>query len=348
MRLVKIRKKEIGTNRPCFISFEVGATWTNFNEAKKMIKSAAKSGADAIKFQTFLEDDSDRMMRKKDLTIEFKTFSGKKKENIYNSLKRRELSKNQWKELIDYSHNLGLCFISTAVFPETIDFLKKSGADALKIAKGDVNNVLLIEYASKTKLPIILDGREKFSDVEIGINICKKNKNNKIIIMHCPSGYPTENAGVHLRAITEIKKRYDLPVGFSDHSPNDIMNYAAIALGSNMIEKTITTNKKTEKVEHFMSLELDELKSFVEKIRAVEDALGDPNILNVSRVSHDARRCLVLKKDLKKGQKLTRNDLDYQRPGNVGISVSEGFSILGKKSKYDISKETLLKKNMFI
>ncbi|MDE1819187.1 MAG: N-acetylneuraminate synthase family protein, partial [Thaumarchaeota archaeon] len=191
-----------------------------------------------------------------------------------------ELPKEAWQELVRYSKENNLVFITTPEFPDSIEFLVDIGVDVLKISKGDINNVLLIEEAAKSKLPIILDGREKFDDVEKAIKICESNGNNQIIIMHCPSGYPAENAGIHLRAINTIQQKCQYPVGFADHSPGGIMNYAAVALGASMLEKTITTNTKIEHVEHFMSLELSELKKFIENIRAVEQAMGNPDILS--------------------------------------------------------------------
>ncbi len=343
---VKIGNKFVSEDDPCFISLEAGGTWTSFENAKEMIEAAASAGADGVKFQTFLPGDSERMIANKDIQVEFSTMNGKKKESVLDALKRRELSPDKWNELIKHAQKLGLSFITTAVFPETVDFLKKVGVDAIKIAKGDINNVILIDYVSKLGLPVILDGREKFEDVEHGIQICKKNKNEQIIIMHCPSGYPAENAGVHLNAINTIKNKYDYPVGFADHSPNDIMNYAALSFGVKMLEKTITSDKKTERVEHLMSLELNELKSFVNNVRAVEQAMGDENILFKSRVSEDTRRSLVAKFDIKKGQIINTSDLDYQRPGNMGISVSEGFNVIGKTAILDIPKGTFLQKNM--
>jgi len=343
---VKIGNKFVSKDDPCFISLEAGGTWTTFENAKEMIEAAASAGADGIKFQTFLPGDSERMIASKDIQVEFTTISGKKKESVLDALIRRELPPDKWNELIKYAQKLGLSFITTAVFPETVDFLKKVGVDAIKIAKGDINNVILIDYVSKIGLPVILDGREKFEDVERGIQICKKNNNEQIIIMHCPSGYPAENAGVHLSAINTIKNKVDYPVGFADHSPNDIMNYAALSLGVNMLEKTITSDKKTERVEHLMSLELNELKSFVENVRAVEQAMGDENILFKSRVSEDTRRSLIAKLDIKEGQKINSSDLDFQRPGNMGISVSEGFNVISKTAILDIPKGTFLQKKM--
>jgi len=346
MTLVKMGDKPIGRGYPCIISFEPGATYTNFEEATQMISAASSAGADAIKFQTLITGDADRLMGFKDIKIDFTTTTGKKQELVYDALKRRELPKNSWKKLVEFSKKLNVLFITTPEFLESIDFLVEIGVDALKISKGDINNVLLIEKAAKTGLPIILDGREKFEDVDKAIKICESNGNNQIVIMHCPSGYPAENSGIHLSAITAIQEKYDYPVGFADHSPGDMMNYAAVALGASMLEKTITTDKTIEHVEHFMSLELNQLKSFIQNIRSVEKAIGNPSILEVSRVEENARRSFVAKNYIKKGEKISRENLDFKRPGHAGISVAEGYTILGKKASKDILKDIFLQWDM--
>jgi len=343
---VQIGNKTIGDNEPCLISFEPGATFSNIEHAKKMIEASALAGADAIKFQTFLPGEADRIMGKKDIEVNFTTLSGKKKELVYDALKRRELNKDEWKELVQYAKKKKILFITAPYFTETINFLNEIQVDAIKVSKGDINNVLLIDQISKTDLPIILDGREKFEDVDKAIKICKENKNEKIIIFHCPSGYPSENAGIHLSAIKAIKEKYPYPVGFADHSPGDMMNYAAVALGANMLEKTITYDKTIEKVEHFMSLELNELEKFVKNIRAVEVAMGDAKILMTSRVEENARRSFIAKKDILKGETITPEHLDFRRPGNLGISCADGFIVIGKKALQTIKEGTFLNWDM--
>lgn len=343
---IKIGSKMIGGGEPCLISLEPSATYSSLNEAKEMVKAVALAGADAVKFQTYTPGDADRIMAKKDIKIDFTTTTGKKQESVYEALKRRELPKDSWKELVKYTKELNLVFITAPVFSETVDFIVDIKVDAIKVSKGDINNVLFIEQIANTKLPVILDGREKFDDVDKAVKICEKNGNRQIVIMHCPSGYPAENSGVHLKSISAIQEKYEYPVGFADHSPGDIMNYAAIGLGVSMLEKTITINKATEHVEHFMSLELHEIKNFVKNIRVIESAMGDPNILLKSRVEESARRSLVAKKDIKKGEKITREVIDFRRPGDAGISVAHGFTVLDKKAIMDIPEGTFLQWSM--
>lgn len=346
MRKVKIGNKIIGKGEPCFISLEPGATHTGLESAKQLLKAVADSGADAVKFQTFLTGEADRMMGRKDILIDFTTPRGKTKETIYGALKRREMSKEEWKELVNYAKELGILFITAPYFLETVDFIVETKVDAIKVSKGDINNVMMIDYISKTGLPVILDGREKFGDVDKAVEICEKNRNSQIIIMHCPSGYPVEHSGVHLNAIKIMKDIYDYPIGFADHSRGGLMNYAAVALGVNMLEKTITLSKATEQVEHFMSLEPQEFKEFVDNIRAIEEAMGDSRVIFKSRVGEDARRSFVAKREIKKGEEITTDLLDFKRPGAAGISCSEYEKVIGKKTKINIAKDEFLQWDM--
>lgn len=346
MKTVKIGTKTVGIGHPCFISLEPSATYSTFDEAKIMIKNAALAGADGIKFQTLFPGDSDRILGYRTLKVDFSTPTGKKQELMSDAIKRRELGKSEWKELTDFAKSNGVCFISSPYFLDTVDFLVQTNVDAIKVSKGDINNTLLIEKIARTGLPVILDGREKFEDVERAVKICENNNNQQIIIMHCPSGYPAENAGVHLNAIKTIQNRYEYPVGFADHSLGDVMNYAAVALGVNMIEKTIALDKTREYSEFYMSLEPSELKPFVTNIRAVEQAMGNANILESSRVSEDLRRCFVAAIDIKSGETITTSNIDFKRPGNAGISCAEWYNILGKKALKDIPSGTFLQWNM--
>jgi len=339
MKPIRIGTEFVGGNNPCFISFEPGATYSNFDEAKKMLSAVIESGANAVKFQTFFTGEAERIMGKKDIKVKFSDAEGEKEELVLEALRRRELSKNEWKKLIEFSKSRGLNFITAPYFLETVDFLHENKIDAIKVSKGDVNNTLLIDKIAKTKIPIIIDAREKLEDIKKAIKICLENDNDQIVIMHCPSGYPSTDAGVHLKAISFLQEKFDYPIAFSDHSPGDMMNYAAIALGASMIEKTITTDKTISNIEHYMSLELLELKEFMKNIRKLENAIGDPKILYMSRVEENARRSLVSKSEIKQGETISIEKIDFKRPGNMGISCSEGFKILGKKAIRNIAKD---------
>ena len=343
---VQIGKHVVGDEHGCFVSLEPSATYRNFDEAKSMIDAVSNSGAHAIKFQTFLPGDVERIIEDREIKVKFGTTKGEKQESVFDALKRRELEKKEWEDLVNYSKEKNLGFITAPYFIETVDFVSKIRVDALKISKGDINNVLLIDEVAKTKLPVILDARERLDEIDQAIKICQKNNNNQIIILHCPSGYPAKNSGINLRAIEFIKNKYGFPVGFADHSEGQLMNFAAIGFGATMIEKTITFDKHVEQVEHLMSLEIKELNDFVNNVRKIDEAKGTPEILQVSRVEENARRSFIAKKDIRKGENISLDCIDFKRPGNAGISCAEGFKILNYKAKNDIKKNTFIKWDM--
>jgi sialic acid synthase SpsE len=346
MEKVKIAGRQIGDGEPCYISLEPGATHTGIDSAKELLKAVAECGADAVKFQTFLTGDADRMMGRKDIYVDFMTPGGKISETVYDALKRRELSREEWKELVDYSKRVGIAFITAPYFLETVDFIAEIGVDAIKVSKGDINNFMMVDYLSRKGLPVILDGRERFEDVDKDVEICESNGNRQIIIMHCPSGYPVEHSGVHLKAIGAMRNIYQYPIGFADHSVGGLMDYAAVAIGANMLEKTVTLNRATEHVEHFMSLEPGEFKEFVDNIRAIEQAKGDPRIIFKSRVGENNRRSFVAKRDIRQGEEIIPELLDFKRPGSAGISCSEFEKVIHKKAKKNISREEFLQWDM--
>ncbi len=340
MRTVQIGQKRVGEGEPCFIIFECGATFDTLDTAKQLVDSVVEARADAIKFQLL---DVDRLMGRRDLTINYTTAHGTRVGNLYDILKKRELTRDQWRELINYCKSKNVLFLATACFPEEVDFLVEVGAAAIKINAGDVNHYYLIDYASKKNVPIILDGRAKYDELEQGVQICEKNGNKNIIIMHCPSGYPARNDGVNLATLAALKKIYQYPIGFSDHSREKLMNFAAIAYGADMVEKTLTLDKTTDFIEHLMSLEPREAKEFVGEIRAIEEAKGLSRIMFSKHVNEAGRRSIVAKREIRRGETITIDDIDFKRPGDAGISTADYQKVCTSKAKQDIVKDSFLK-----
>ena len=334
MAIAKIGDRTIGDGQPTLVSFEPGATHQGYESARRLCRAVADAGADAVKFQTVLADDL--LAASEDATVEYQTVDGKSSESVYRALKRRELTFAEWRDLKAYCDELGLLFISTPSGKETVDLLVEIGADAIKVSKSDISHRLLVDYIARQGLPVVLDGRERFEDVETAARICEAHGINDIVLMHCPSGYPVNLAGVHLRAIPHIRAMYDRPVGYSDHSVGSTMNFAAIALGADYVEKTITEDRGTNAVEHFMSLDLCELKPFVEQIRALDESLGDPRVIFSSRVNPAMRRGIFASRDLDMGQSIGLEGLEFRRP-EAGIPAGDYERILGKRVLQGIS-----------
>jgi len=338
MNNARIGDRIVGDGHPCFISLEPGATHTGLESAKALAKVAAESGADAVKFQTI---DTDEIMSSEQIMIEYSTVGGKKTESVYEALKRRELSFDEWRQLKSYCDDLGILFISTPSGPGTVDLLAEMNVAAIKVAKSDVNNRYLIKLIARKGLPVIMDAREKFEDVEIGISICEEAGIEDIVIMHCPSGYPVEYAGIHLKAIPHIKNIFGYPVAYSDHSMGDRMNYAALGLGVNFIEKTITLDKTVDAVEHYMSLEPQEVSQFIENIRNVEQAFGDPRVIFNSRVNALHRRSIMTAKEIRKGEIFSVDSLSFKRPG-THLSVEHYGEVVGSRAMRDLKAGVFL------
>jgi sialic acid synthase SpsE len=339
MKTACLNGRSVGDGHPCFVSFELGATHLGLESAKRLCKAAADAGADAVKLQTVRAEEL--MSRDHDTLIQYQNASGTTSESVYGALRRRELSDDQWRALKSYCDDLGLLFISTPSGCHTIDLLAEMNVAAIKVAKADINHRILIEYIARKGLPVILDARERFEDVEVACEICEAQGIKDIIIMHCPSGYPSKHAGVHLRTIPQIKSIFGYPVAYSDHSVGSAMNFAAIAMGANFIEKTITEDRATDAVEHYMSLEISELAQFVQEIRSVEMAMGDPRIIFSSRVNAESRRSIVAAKEIRAGEQISLELLEFKRPGTK-ISVEKINEIVGQTAARDIAPGTYL------
>jgi sialic acid synthase SpsE len=339
---LKIGSRLVGDKQPCFITLEAGPTHDGLATAKKLVKAAADAGADAVKFQIL---DADRLVADKKQLFSYEILADRrtgarkeKSEPLYDILKRRSLSRDEWKEVKAYSDSLGLAFFATVSFEPEVDLLAELGCDSIKIASADVNHFPLLDYAARTGISLQLDtGNSTLGEIEAAVDRIVRAGNERIIIHHCPSGYPARRDGINLRVIETLKAMFPYPAAFSDHTPGWDMDIAALCLGANMLEKTITLDRTTPSVEHIMSLEGTEIAGFVRAIRDVEAAFGSPR-----RVMQEAeikkrdlvRRSIFLKRAVRAGETLRAEDLDYRRPG-TGIAPTEVGRVLGRKLAAD-------------
>lgn len=325
--MVKFGKRKVGDGEPCFITYEAGPTHSGLESAKRLVRMAADAGADAVKFQIF---DPDRLMADKKMLFSYEVLVDKNTgamemvdEPLYDILCRRCMTQDEWRVLKKYSDSLGLAFFSTVAFEDDIALLKELGCDSIKIASGDVNHFPLLRQAARTGMCIQLDtGSSTLGEVEAAVDVIRAEGNENIIIHQCPSGYPARLNSINLNIITTLKKLFPYPVAFSDHTPGWEMDVAAVALGANLLEKTITEDRTTRSVEHIFSLEPNEMKRFIEVIREVETALGTSRrILHSAELTKrlKARRSLYVPAGAKRGQRLGDVAVEFRRPG-TGIA----------------------------
>ena len=336
--VIQINGIPVSEGSPCFITFEAGPTHQGLASAKRLAKHAKEAGGHAIKFQVF---DPMRLVADPLLPFTYQVLldvkSGAMKtvtEPLRDILVRRYLKLDEWRELKSYCDKIGLAFFATACFHEDVDFLVQIGCQSIKIASADVNHIPFIRYAARTGLCIQLDtGMASLGEIELAVDAIRAEGNESIVIHHCPSGYPAHLESINLRVIPTIKNLFGCPVAFSDHSAGWDMDIAALAVGANMLEKTITEDRTTRSVEHVMSLEPQDMRRFVEVIREIETALGNSRRVfsDAERVKRNAiRRSLHVAADLAPGHVLNETDLDYRRPG-TGITPDRLDEVLSKR-----------------
>jgi len=320
---VTINGKNIGNGYPSFIVLEAGPTHDSLGSAKRLVQAANMAGADAIKFQIL---DPDRLVADRQQLFSYEILSDRESgasetvtEPLYNILKRRCLTKDEWRELKAYCDSLDLVFFSTATFEDEVDFLVELGCDTVKVCSGDIDHLPFIEYCARTGMCVQIDtGNATIGEVERATDTILACGNDRIIIHHCPSGYPARLESINLNIITTLKKMFSFPIAFSDHTPGWDMDVAATALGANMVEKTITMDRTTPSVEHMFSLEPFEMQQFVKTVRDVEIALGGyRKIIQPEErdKNYAIRRSLVTCRAVVAGEKVCRDTVEFARPG---------------------------------
>jgi N,N'-diacetyllegionaminate synthase len=346
---VAIGKRAVGGGAPCFITFEAGPTHSGLASARRLVAMAAKAGCDAVKFQIV---DADRLVadRKQLFSYEVLTdrSTGKREsvqEPLYDILKRRQLTHEEWRQVKAEADRHGLAFFATISFLEDIEMLLDVGAHSVKIASSDINHFPLIRAAARTGMNVQLDtGNSTLGEVEAAVDAILAEGNESIIIHQCPSGYPARLPSIQLRMIQTLKQMFPFPIAFSDHTPGWEMDVAAVALGASLIEKTITEDRCTRSVEHIFSLEGSEPESFIRTIRDVETALGEPRrqfSAEERKKRLATRRSVFLARDIRAGERIRAEDIDYRRPG-FGIPPSETDRVIGLAAVRELRAGTML------
>lgn len=333
----KIGCRSLGNGHPCFVVYEAGPTHDGLETAKALVKFAAEAGADAIKFQIL---DPDRLVADRSQLFSYEVLVDRatgelaqRSEPLYDILKRRALSKEEWGELKAFADSLSLAFFATVGYEDEVDLVMELGCDSIKIASGDVNHFPLIEYVARTGISLQLDtGNSTIGEIEKAVDVISRAGNERIIIHHCPSGYPARRDGINLRVIQTLKAMFPYPIAFSDHSPGWDMDIAAICLGADMVEKTITLDRTTPSVEHVMSLEGEDIARFVHVVRDLEAAFGSSRRImddNERRKRDMVRRSIFVNRDMCAGEAISVGDVDFRRPG-TGIPPSELRRVISK------------------
>ena len=313
--------------------------------AKKLVDAAVDAGVDIIKFQTFK---SEKLVSKTAKQAEYQQRNiGKATESQLTMLKRLELSPENHYELIQYCKERNIRFWSTAFDMDSIEFLHSLNMGMWKIPSGEITNYPYIKKIASFQEKVILStGMCELADIEAALDVLIKNgvKKEDITILHCNTEYPTPYQDVNLKAMLEIKNKFDVNIGYSDHTNGIEVPIAAVALGATVIEKHFTLDKNMEGPDHKASLEPDELKAMVSAIRNIEQAMGTGHktISESERKNIEiARKSIVAACPIKKGEILTEENLTVKRPGN-GINPMRWNEVIGTVAIKNYKEEEII------
>lgn len=309
--------------------------------ARKLVDVAKDSGADIVKFQTAKLDS---LVSKHAQMAEYQKNNTGKTETQKEMLRRLLLPFEDFIKLAEYCEASGITFLSTPFDLESIEFLNDL-VTVWKIPSGEITNYPYLVKIAQTHKPIILStGMCELFEIDEALDVLKQNGAEKIVLLHCSTQYPTEFEDVNLKAMQTLRERYHLAVGYSDHSRGIEVPIAATAMGAAVIEKHFTLDNNMEGPDHKTSLEPAELKAMVKAIRNIENAMGtgikkptDSEILN----RDIARKSIVAKKYIKKGEVLSSDNLTTKRPGN-GISPMLWNHVAGTEAIRDFCEDELI------
>lgn len=315
----------------------------DLNIAKRLIKEAAKAGADFVKFQSFKAN----LLASKSAKLAYYQSKNIKEDNQLSMLKKLELDKKAHLELIKECQRCNISFLSTAFDSENLELLNELKLELFKISSTDLTNLPYLKEVARLDKKILLStGMANLAEVEFAIDILCKNgtKRKNITLLHCTSEYPAPVAEVNLRAMLTLKEAFKLKVGYSDHTKGIHISLAAAALGAVVIEKHFTLDKNMQGPDHKASLEPDELKALCDGVKDINLALGN-GIKKASKSERKnlkvARKSLVALKDIKKGEFFSKENLGTKRPGN-GISACKYDEYLGKMALKNYKKDELI------
>ncbi len=342
---IKINGTSVGEKHPPYIVAEMSANHNgNIKNAFQIIKSAKENGAHAVKIQTYRPDTITIESDREDFKIKDGLWKGQTLYDLYES------AHTPWdwhKDLFDYARKLDITIFSSPFDKTAVDLLEDLNTPAYKIASFEIVDIPLIKYVASTKKPIIIStGMANLVEIQDAVNACQESGCNNLALLHCVSGYPASSAEYNLNTVTDIKNKFDLITGLSDHTLNNITAIASIPLGVSIIEKHFTLNRNGGGPDDSFSLEPVDLKDLCESTYTAWKSLGkvDYNRKSSEMDNIKFRRSLYFVKALKKGDLITKEHVKSIRPG-FGISPKYIYEVIGKYAKTQIEKGTAVTKS---
>lgn len=330
---VTIRDRRVGPGAPTYVIAEAGSNHNrDLATARRLIEVAGEAGADAVKFQTFT---AQGLYSRFTPTMSYLDEDGlvAEGESVWDLLKRNELPWEWHAELAAVAADVGIDFLSTPFEEAAVDALEDVGVPAYKIASYEITHLPLIEHCARTGKPLLLStGMASLADIERALDTANAAGAREIVLLHCAINYPPAFEDLNLRAIPTLAAAFEIPIGWSDHTPGHTADVVAVSLGAVMVEKHFTLSRDQEGPDHPFAVEPDELAAMVTAIRETEAALGT-GVKRVTPAEAEmyrlGRRSVVAARDLPAGHVVAREDVAVKRPG-YGIPVHELDALVGR------------------
>jgi N-acetylneuraminate synthase len=334
--VIKIGSRNVGQNYPAYLIAEIGSNFDgSLERAKHLVDLAVDCGADAAKFQTFR---SETIINKEAFRTS-SSFQAKWGRSVWDVYKDAEFPFEWHKEISDYCASKHIDFLTSPYDFEAIEMLERLNILAYKIGSGEITNLEFLKYVAEKSKPVILScGAATMGEISDAVKIIRSVGNNDIILLQCVTMYPAPFEDANIRAMCTLREAFDCLVGYSDHTPGNIVPLGAVALGGCVIEKHFTDDKKRKGPDHLFAMDVDNFKELTNSIRTLELAMGSP-VKDVYPCESETvilqRRSIFAAKNIPKGTTITPEMITVLRP-QKGLLPKYKPLVLGRVAKVDI------------
>lgn len=345
---VEVAGRPVGSGCPVYIIAEIGVNHDgSVDRAKQLIRAARDSGADAVKFQIF---SAKSLVSPGAPACNYQKEHGTGVSTQQKMLADLELSPHAVNELHAFAREQNIDFLATPFGLCELQQLVQLRLPAIKIASPDIINIPLLVAAAQSNFPIIAStGAATLEEIELGVRTIRRHRHQeRLILLHCVSSYPTCPADARLACIRRLEAHFGTPVGFSDHTADPTFSALAVAAGACVLEKHLTYSRSATGPDHFFSLEPAQFAQYVASARSASSALGEARVAPSDteiEVRNLARRSIVTLRPISAGSRITEADLDVRRPAG-GISPAEWPSVVGRIAAADIPIDTRVEWSM--
>ena len=349
MKIKLTEKKEVFNNCKPYIIAEIGANHNgDISLAKQLIIEAKQSGADCVKFQSWSKGSVLSKKIYEDNYFLADDYRNRDDYTLEEIVKEYSISEQELLDMKQFADQIGIDCTSTPFNKKEADFLvDKMQTPFIKVASMDLNNYPFLEYLAKKGKPMVIStGLSELHEIDKAVKTIEHAGNSQIVILHCVATYPPEDSDVNLNNIKTLMSIYpEYPIGFSDHTLGIIIPLASVTLGACLIEKHFTLDKEMEGWDHKVSATKDEMQAIVEGSERIVKAMGSFRIsaTESDEKKREFRRSIVITRDMKKGDVIKVEDLEYKRPGGNFDPGMTDF-IVGRTVNKDIKNDHILTK----